>query len=184
MANELLRRRQSCGVCALGVRQATGREDPRQVVAFMSNPRLLVVDDHPDTLRLLETFLTLSGFHVVSAANGLDGLTLAANGTDAIATDLAMPEMDGFEFIRRVRALRSHTPVPVVAVTGQSLEAAEVAAQALGCCRVIQKPCDLTELAETLHSLVGTCVHDCDRCPIRRAQPRSGSSEPENPAHE
>src|SRR5512133_3462361 len=67
-------------------------------LVLMPNPRILVVDDHPDTLRLLETFLTLSGFDVVSAVNGADGLARTANGIDAIATDLAMPEMDGFEF--------------------------------------------------------------------------------------
>ncbi len=141
---------------------------PRHVVRpVMTRPRLLVVDDHPDTLRLLETYLALAGFDVVSAANGAEALDKAMNGVDAIATDLAMPEMDGFELIRRLRAARSNPPVPIVAVTGQSFDRAAVLARSIGCCWVLQKPCDLGLLADVLRSLARTCEHDCAHCPNR-----------------
>jgi CheY-like chemotaxis protein len=148
----------------------------------MANPKVLVLDDHPDTLRLVETFLSLSGFDVVAAANGADGLALALNGIDAIATDLAMPEMDGFEFVRRLRTARARPSIPIVAVTGQSFDVEATLAAMIGCCRVIQKPCDLAVLADTLRSLVNTCVHECGRCP-NRAIPMSGSphEEPDGP---
>jgi CheY-like chemotaxis protein len=132
----------------------------------MTHPRLLVVDDHPDTLRLFETCLSLAGFDVISAANAVDALRLA-RGMDAIATDLAMPGIDGLEFIRRMRADRT-PPIPIVAVTGQPIAPSVVAAD-LGCCRLVSKPCDLGALAETLHLLVGTCPHDCTRCQHRSA---------------
>jgi CheY-like chemotaxis protein len=48
----------------------------------MPNPRVLVVDDHPDTLRLFETYLSLSGFEVTSATSATEALRLAANGVD------------------------------------------------------------------------------------------------------
>jgi CheY-like chemotaxis protein len=131
----------------------------------MPNPRVLVVDDHPDTLRLFETYLSLSGFEVTSATSATEALRLAADGVDVIATDLAMPGVDGLEFIRRVRADAAQPAVPIVAVTGQAIDQATVSPADIGCCRVVLKPCDLDELAETLHRLVGTCVHDCARCP-------------------
>ena len=131
----------------------------------MPNPRVLVVDDHPDTLRLFETYLSLSGFDVTSATSAAEALQLAASGVDAIATDLAMPGIDGLEFIRRMRADTAVPPVPIVAVTGQAIDLGSVAPADIGCCRVVLKPCDLDELADTLHRLVAACVHDCARCP-------------------
>ena len=126
----------------------------------MTHPRLLVVDDHPDTLRLFETCLSLAGFDVISAANAVDHPVL-------ILADIQLPGIDGLEFIRRMRADRT-PPIPIVAVTGQPIAPSVVAAD-LGCCRLVSKPCDLGALAETLHLLVGTCPHDCTRCQHRSA---------------
>ena len=130
----------------------------------MPNPRVLVVDDHPDTLRLFETYLSLSGFQVTSATSAAEALQLVSDGVDAIATDLAMPGIDGLEFIRRIRADTAVSPVPIVAVTGQAIDPGAVAPADIGCCRLVLKPCDLDELASTLHHLVAGCVHDCARC--------------------
>jgi CheY-like chemotaxis protein len=131
----------------------------------MPNPRLLVVDDHPDTLRLFETFLSFAGFDVIPAARASEALACATTGVDAIATDLAMPGMDGFELIRRLRHFSSARPVPIVAVTGQALDPAKMPPRAIGACRLLLKPCDLSALAGVLHGLVEGCLHDCSRCP-------------------
>jgi hypothetical protein len=65
---------------------------------------------------------------------------------------------------------------PIVAVTGQATAALSAALEGLegcGCCRLLTKPCDLTELANALRGLLGTCTQDRTRCPAaaRPAEP-------------
>jgi len=133
----------------------------------MANPRLLVVDDHPDTLRLFETYLSFAGFEVIAVARAAEALDRAALNVDAVATDLAMPGMDGFELIRCLRSTMNRAAVPIVAITGQALDLTKVLPADIGCCRLLLKPCDLEHLADLLHFLVGSCVHDCTKCPNR-----------------
>jgi len=59
--------------------------------AGMPGLRILMVDDHFDTLQLYETYLSLQGYSVTTTTNATDGLRLSTNGFDAIVTDLAMP---------------------------------------------------------------------------------------------
>ena len=141
----------------------------------MPEPRVLVVDDHRDTLELYATYLSIEGF-AVSAASGVEeALELAGNGVDAIATDFAMPGMDGGDFIRRMRAARAKPPIPIVVVTGQADEKVETELAAIGSCRLLHKPCELSDLAAVLRSLATTCVHQCDRCPNRRDRTATGT---------
>ena len=132
----------------------------------MSIPRVLVVDDHPDTLGLFEAFLTLDGFQVVTAANAVDGLRHASESVDAVVTDLAMPGMDGTEFVRCLRA-RGSRSIPILAVTGQAIDHVPLTREQIDCCRVLQKPVDVRHLADTLRFLIDNCAHDCARCPLR-----------------
>lgn len=125
----------------------------------MSKPRLLVVDDHHDTLRLFDLFFTMSGFDVVAADSGVEALRLLTEGCDAVVTDLSMPGMDGIEFIGHLRK-RAKT-MPIVAVTGHPVDPATVRS-----CRFFAKPCVLDEVADTVHELIAQCVHDCSRCPL------------------
>jgi CheY-like chemotaxis protein len=131
----------------------------------MSDPTLLVVDDNPDTLQLFGTYLSLSGFQVKVAASAVEALRLVSSGGfDAIATDLAMPGIDGAEFIRQLRDPRHRHRGPIVAVSGQASDTMRAKIRALGCCRVFTKPCDLAELATTIRALVDTCAHGCHGC--------------------
>jgi len=131
--------------------------------------RVLVVDDHLDTVTLFEAYLQFRGFQVVTATNVGDALRQASSGVDAITTDLAMPGMDGGALIRQVRGGHNAT-VPIVAVTGQVLDSATLTRAAIDCCRLFQKPVDVCQLADTLRVLIDGCVHDCAGCPHRREQ--------------
>lgn len=129
----------------------------------MHVPRVLVVDDHLDTLQLFENALSLEGFLVTLASNGDQALQLASGGFDAVLTNLAMPGMDGHELIRTLRDLHRSHPVPIVLISGQVLtNPAGIAGG--GCCALMKKPCDLAALASTLRQLIDTCLHDCSRC--------------------
>jgi DNA-binding response OmpR family regulator len=130
----------------------------------MSSERILLVDDHPDTLRLYETYLSLSGFEVTAVSSAIDALRHhAVNDFEAISTDLAMPGMDGVEFIRRIRQSSTHA-IPIVAITGQTADAETTTRQRIDCCRLLVKPCDLEEVAGVLRFLIRECAHGCDVC--------------------
>lgn len=70
----------------------------------MSDAKILVVDDEPDHLAIVQRWLEDDGYEVVTAANGWDGLALLAeHSPDLTITDIRMPQMDGFQLIKRIR---------------------------------------------------------------------------------
>lgn len=82
----------------------------------MSQGRVLVVEDNPKNLKLVHDVLTYSGFEVMEATSGEDGVRLADEmSPDLILMDLQLPGIDGAEALRQIRM--SGTQVPVVAVT-------------------------------------------------------------------
>ena len=79
---------------------------------------VLAIDDHEDNLFLLESLLSGKGFRVLTALNGPDGLAIAhAERPDLIVLDLAMPGMDGFEVLKRLREDRTTAKIPVIVLT-------------------------------------------------------------------
>jgi CheY-like chemotaxis protein len=79
--------------------------------------KLLVVDDEPSVRELISTLLSMEGYEVESARNGLEALERCERSVpDAIVLDLAMPEMDGWHFLEELykRGLRHKTRVVIV----------------------------------------------------------------------
>ena len=139
------------GVRAAGVR----RQAPGSANA-LKGCRILVVDDQPDAADLLAFALTRCGAEVRVAGSGTDALeTLAASDFDVLVSDIAMPELDGYGLIRRVRgqAARADRPIRAVAVTAHM--AAEVRARVLaaGFDACMTKPLDAADLIELLDDL-------------------------------
>lgn len=92
------------------------------------NAKALVVDDSPTQVIDLQMRLVRDGFEVVTAASGAEALQkLAQDRPDVVLTDLAMPEMDGLELVKRIRA--GHAGLPVILLTAFGSE--DTAAQAL-----------------------------------------------------
>jgi CheY-like chemotaxis protein len=84
---------------------------------------VLVVDDDPATLKLAEVALRQLGHVPVCKSNGPDALRAAESDLPALViVDLLMPQMDGFEFIARLRALRSGADVPILVWTIKDLD--------------------------------------------------------------
>jgi two-component system, OmpR family, KDP operon response regulator KdpE len=80
--------------------------------------RVMVVDDEPDTVFLLKQILRLAGFNVLSAGNGEEALNkLATVKPDLVLLDLMMPDMDGWETFRQLRAVMN-VPVIIVSALG------------------------------------------------------------------
>lgn len=88
-----------------------------------ASKKIMIVDDSPDIRNLVSLILMKQGYEVIEAENGKDALNkLNPAGIEMIITDLRMPVMDGFEFIKHLRNKVAYKSVPVVLLTGESLE--------------------------------------------------------------
>jgi len=83
--------------------------------------RILIIDDHPDSVRLMSELLEQNGnFRIFSALSGAEGIALVARRhPDLIILDLRMPDMDGFKVLSELRANPETQRIPVVVVTGE-----------------------------------------------------------------
>src|SRR6266498_3467750 len=111
--------------------------------------RALIIDDDPDLLRLVRRTLEFTaGWEVVTAGSGAAGIELARNATtlDVILVDVMMPEMDGYEVCRRLKADPTTATVPIVLLTARrDLNQARLAET--GAAGVVLKPFQPEELA-------------------------------------
>ena len=106
--------------------------------------RLLVIDDEPDMLAMLQRLLSREGFDVISAQDALTGLRTAyQTHPDAILLDIMMPDVDGFEVCRRLREM---TDVPIIFVTAKGLIEDVVRGLRLGADDYVVKPFECSEL--------------------------------------
>jgi signal transduction histidine kinase len=114
----------------------------------VQNPTLLVVDDTEDNLDLLEFALKRKPVNLIRATSGRACLELAAQRKpDLILLDIQMPEMDGFETLRRLRANPNTAKIPVIFLTAQKKDADSIATGlAMGADQYLTKPIDTEEL--------------------------------------
>ena len=121
----------------------------------MSDPgTILVVDDLPQNVRLLEAGLVPRGYTVVAATSGREALERAASDPpDLILLDIVMPEMDGYEVCRTLRANPATSFLPIVMITASG-EQEKVVAIESGADDFIAKPFDHAELLARVGSLL------------------------------
>ncbi|CAH0267875.1 PleD family two-component system response regulator [Roseomonas sp. CECT 9278] len=117
--------------------------------------RVLVVDDVPANLRLLEAKLRAEYFEVALAASGPEALALAtAWAPDVILLDIMMPGMDGYEVCRRLKAQPATAHIPVVMVTALTEQPERVRGLQAGADDFISKPVDTALLFARLRALL------------------------------
>jgi putative two-component system response regulator len=118
-------------------------------------PVILVVDDQPQNIELLEAHLVPQGYEIVKAANGEEALEkLSGNQIDLILLDIMMPGMDGFEVTRRVRQDNTHRLIPIILVTALRETEDRVKGIEAGCDDFLSKPVDKMELLARVSSLL------------------------------
>jgi two-component system response regulator (stage 0 sporulation protein F) len=110
----------------------------------MKSPSILVIDDQECVRMLLKLVLEGAGFQVSEATNGRQGLELfRERPSELVITDIAMPEMDGLDFI--LELTKAFLDIKVIALTGFSSEESQKA-KLLGARQIIQKPFDTQAL--------------------------------------
>ncbi|HEY4570730.1 MAG TPA: response regulator [Kribbella sp.] len=115
----------------------------------MNPGRILVVEDNPKNLKLLRDVLRFSGYEVIEATSGEDGVRLAASEEpDLILMDLQLPGIDGAEALRRIRAGERTREVPVVAVTAFAMDDDREHAFASGFTGYVEKPISIRRLPQ------------------------------------
>jgi PAS domain S-box-containing protein len=120
-----------------------------------TKPVILVVDDQPQDIELLEAYLVPLGYEIVKAANGEEALgKLSSNQIDLILLDVIMPGMDGFEVTRRVRGDDKKRLLPIILITSLRESEDRVKGIEAGCDDFISKPVDKMELFARIRSLL------------------------------
>jgi DNA-binding response OmpR family regulator len=117
---------------------------------------LLIVEDDPDILKLLDTTLTFREYRVVTAHNGKEALDIIQKERPVLViADIMMPKLDGFGLVHRLRINPETRTIPVVFITATYVarEDREFALN-IGATRFIQKPVDLEKFLTTIAELL------------------------------
>ncbi|MBA2301920.1 MAG: response regulator [Acidobacteria bacterium] len=118
----------------------------------MTPSTVLLVEDHVDSRLMYAEFLRMQ-FTVIEAGDGASALeAMRTTRPDVVVTDLALPGMDGFELVERMRADPRLEGVPVIALSGYATAEHESRARKAGCDLVLQKPCLPDDLARAVGS--------------------------------
>jgi len=105
--------------------------------------KLLIVEDNADNMYLIGYILRCNGYAVLQACNGRDGVEMAIQERpDLILMDIQLPDIDGLEATRQIRASALDDSIPIVALTSYALTGDRQRALAAGCSGYIEKPID------------------------------------------
>jgi two-component system cell cycle response regulator DivK len=108
--------------------------------SIINAAHILVVDDHEDSREVARTVLEYAGYTVSVAGTGTEALRLAANGPDLVLLDIVLPEVDGLEVARRLRANPATSDLRIVAVTAMARSTVREIALLAGCNAFLCKP--------------------------------------------
>ncbi len=126
--------------------------------------RILVVDDEHSLRRLLRLYLEQEGYEVVEAGTGVEALSaLRRGGIDLALVDVMLPELDGFEVVRRIR---TELGLPIIMITARGEEAQRIAGLEVGADDYVVKPFSAPEVVARV------------RAQLRRARGHLGTQEP------
>ena len=138
--------------------QKGGDEDgpsPGAISAGETGPLLLVVDDLVDIRHHLRNIFNANGYRVISAQNGAEGLTKAQmHHPDLIITDWMMPQMNGIDFIGKLRQIPELSHCPTILLTAKSDEESKLIGTHIGANAYVGKPFDKLEMLSTVKNLL------------------------------
>ena len=113
----------------------------------MMQKKILVIEDNEDNRRIARDLLTSAGYEVIEAVSGQEGVTAAeTQGPELILMDIQLPDFDGYEATRRIKANPTLSAIPIIAVTSYALSGDDVKAFEAGCDAYVAKPYSPREL--------------------------------------
>ncbi len=102
---------------------------------------ILVIEDDEDSQRIMRDLLTSAGYEVIEAVTGQEGVTAAETlSPELILMDIQLPDFDGYEATRRIKANPTLRGIPIIAVTSYALSGDDVKAFEAGCDAYVTKP--------------------------------------------
>ena len=121
--------------------------------------RILLVEDNETNCDMLLRRLQRLGYEVAGAGNGVSGIAAAqSHAPDVILMDLSLPEMDGWEAARRLKANALTREIPIIALTAYASESDRTKALEAGCDDYETKPLDLEQLLKKIRTLTREAV--------------------------
>lgn len=122
-----------------------------------SRARVLVVDDEPDLIRILEFGLRAAGYQVDIAADGQEGLKKARDlRPDIILLDLMLPKLDGYKVCRLLKFDERYRQIPIIILSARTQEGDQTLAKEMGANRFITKPYEFSEILAHIEALLKT----------------------------
>jgi two-component system, OmpR family, KDP operon response regulator KdpE len=116
----------------------------KQIPHEQQHAKILIVDDEPQITRVLRTALSTQGYSLRIAANGVEGMEAVHTWKpDLVVTDVSMPEMNGIELCREIRAV---SEVPIIVLSVRNQEAMKIEALDAGADDYVTKPFSIQEL--------------------------------------
>jgi two-component system cell cycle response regulator DivK len=117
----------------------------------MSAEQILVVEDNEKNMKLFRDVLHAAGYRTLEATTGARAVELAtAHGPDLVLMDIQLPDIDGVEALRRLRANARTASTPVLALTAQAMEGDRERFLAAGFDGYVSKPVNIVELVATV----------------------------------
>src|SRR6266571_3574301 len=117
--------------------------------------RILVVEDQPDSRRIIRDMLASTDYEIIEAENGEEALVaIAKQRPDLILMDIQLPIMDGYTATRRIKADSALRSIPIIAVTSYALSGEEKKARAAGCDDYVPKPYSPRQLLTKIRQLM------------------------------
>jgi DNA-binding response OmpR family regulator len=118
-----------------------------------STVRVLLIDDHAAAREGYAAFLSASGYDVLQASTGEQALTMAsASKPNVVILDLGLPDIDGWEVARRLKAQPTTSAIPIIALTGSDLPHERISSMRAGCDRHLGKPCMPSVLIDAIQA--------------------------------
>lgn len=118
-------------------------------------PKVLIIDDEPLTISLLQTYLSSRGFEVVSAQTGQDGLALVSiEQPDALIVDMMLPDIGGAAIIQHLRAVPTTAHTPVLVLSALISRITQEKAKQAGANVYLPKNVPLNEIVSQLNRLL------------------------------
>ena len=117
-------------------------------------PTILLVEDNELNRDMLSRRLIRRGYAVVAAPDGAQGLSMARSGPDLILMDIGLPDIDGWQVTRLLKADASTRDIPIIALTAHALVTDREKAREVGCDDYDTKPVEFERLTQKIEALL------------------------------